>query len=77
MSASMPIRCFECAAVIGNKWELYWSLAGINVEKGFVQEKNINPCHVLDKMGILKVCCRNMFLTSVDYSYMPSHYEKK
>jgi len=52
----IPIRCFTCGKVIGNKYHTYIDL--IN--------KDFSPCQALDKMQLDKYCCRRMILTHVD-----------
>ena len=52
----IPIRCFTCGKIIGNKWEKFCLLLlHINNEK-----------EVLDKLDIKRMCCRRMFITHVD-----------
>jgi DNA-directed RNA polymerases I, II, and III subunit RPABC5 len=52
----IPIRCFTCGKVIGNKWERYLSL--LNEGK----PENV----ALDMLGLKRYCCRRMLLTHVD-----------
>ena len=50
----IPISCFTCGKVIGNKWNQYQNL--INKEKKTEQE-------ALDILKIKRYCCRRMLLT--------------
>lgn len=51
----IPVRCFSCGKVIGDKGEQYKR----RVEVG---EK---PKDVLDDMSITRYCCRKMLITGV------------
>ena len=51
----LPIRCFTCGKVIGNKWDKY---------SQYCQDSNQEDA--LDKLGMTRYCCRRMFLTHVD-----------
>ena len=52
----IPVRCFTCGKVIGNKWETYLDM--IN--------SNMLECQALDELGLNRYCCRRMVLTHVD-----------
>lgn len=52
----IPVRCFTCGKVIGNKWEEYQNM---------ISEK-ISPGEALNKIGLKKICCRRMILSHVD-----------
>ena len=52
----IPVRCFTCGKVIGNKWETYLDL--IN--------SNMLECQALDELGLNRYSCRRMVLTHVD-----------
>lgn len=52
----IPVRCFTCGYVIGDKWEKFIS----RVRNGE------NPGKVLDELGIKRYCCRRMLLSHVD-----------
>ena len=53
----IPVRCFTCGAVIGNKWQRYIQL---------VQEDHKTEQQALDILGLKRYCCRRMLLTHVD-----------
>jgi len=52
----IPVRCFTCGRVIGDKWEEF----SRRVKEG---EK---PNHVLDDLGFKRYCCRRMFISHVE-----------
>ncbi|RLE70166.1 MAG: DNA-directed RNA polymerase subunit N [Thermoprotei archaeon] len=52
----IPVRCFTCGALIGDKWLEYAQ----KVAQGR------HPREVLDEMGIKRYCCRRMFLSHVE-----------
>lgn len=52
----VPIRCFTCGALIGDKWEEFIR----RVKNGE------NPGKVLDDLGLKRYCCRRMLLSNVE-----------
>ena len=52
----VPVRCFSCGKVIGDKWDEFEE----RVQDG--EDKK----EVLDDLGLEKYCCRTVFLTNVD-----------
>jgi len=52
----IPVRCFTCGKVIGNKWETYL----------YYLEANHADEDALDMLGLKRYCCRRMVLTHVD-----------
>jgi len=52
----IPVRCFTCGKVIGNKWETYLELLAKGNSEG----------DALDDLGLQRYCCRRMVLTHVD-----------
>ncbi|MGB9732489.1 MAG: DNA-directed RNA polymerase subunit N [Candidatus Micrarchaeia archaeon] len=52
----IPVRCFSCGQVIGNKWEKFKA----RVDAGEDPEK------VLDDLGVKRYCCRRMLISHVD-----------
>jgi DNA-directed RNA polymerase subunit N len=52
----IPVRCFSCGKVIGDKWNEFEE----RTEDG--EDKK----EVLDDLGLEKYCCRTIFLTNVD-----------
>ncbi|MDQ1281393.1 MAG: DNA-directed polymerase subunit [Thermoproteota archaeon] len=52
----VPIRCFTCGKLIGDKWEEFAK----RVKNGE------QPGKVLDDIGITRYCCRRMILSNVE-----------
>lgn len=52
----IPVRCFSCGALIGDKWETFAE----RVKKGEDTGK------VLDDIGVTRYCCRRMLLSHVE-----------
>lgn len=51
----IPIRCFTCNKVIGNKWNEY-----------LILKENFDDKECLDKLKLNRYCCRRMILTHVE-----------
>lgn len=71
----IPVRCFTCGKVIGNKWEAFCE----NVEKYESlpeSSKSESKFHqnftddykgkIMDEIGVTKICCRRHLLGHVD-----------
>ncbi len=52
----IPVRCFTCGRVIGDKWEEF----ARRVKNGEDSMK------VLDSLGLTRYCCRRMLLSHVE-----------
>ncbi|XP_033110777.1 DNA-directed RNA polymerases I, II, and III subunit RPABC5 [Anneissia japonica] len=52
----IPVRCFTCGKVVGNKWEAYLGLLQAEYSEG----------DALDALGLKRYCCRRMLLAHVD-----------
>jgi len=52
----VPVRCFTCGNLIGDKWEEFAE----RVKNG---EK---PGKVLDDLAVTRYCCRRMILSNVE-----------
>lgn len=52
----IPVRCFTCGKVIGNKWDTYLDLLTNGYEEG----------EALDALKLTRYCCRRMVMTHVD-----------
>ena len=52
----IPVRCFTCGKVIGNKWDSFLAH----------QAEGMSPKMALDELGLKRYCCRRMLLTHVD-----------
>ena len=74
----IPIRCFTCGKVLANKWELYNTLCD-KYDKDKTDEDNSKQQEydkissdkkhrgeILDNLGIKKICCRRIMLSTVD-----------
>lgn len=53
----IPVRCFSCGNVIGDRYEEFKERVG----------KKEDPKKVLDSLNLRRYCCRKMILTHVDY----------
>lgn len=85
----IPVKCFTCGKVIGDKYRYYLEIvresktsgSGGSVEKvvyltpdslrcvdtNSVDESHATAqAHAMDRIGIVKMCCRRHFLTHVD-----------
>jgi DNA-directed RNA polymerase I, II, and III subunit RPABC5 len=76
----IPVRCFTCGKVIGNKWETYLSLLQADFSEGYVfcscrfvmfayshrPPLTLSYSDALDELGLKRYCCRRMMLTHVD-----------
>lgn len=62
----IPIRCPSCGKPVAQLWEKYKK----EVEKGK------KPKKVLDKLGLKRYCCRNLFLTHVDLIEYSSKFKR-
>lgn len=48
----IPVRCFTCGQVVGDKWEEYSE-----------RVKKEDPAKVLDDLGLERYCCRRMLIS--------------
>lgn len=68
----IPVRCFTCGKVIGDKWLYYKKRVdehevnrGEDATVDAPDEKTFEG-RLLDEMGITRMCCRRHLLTHVD-----------
>lgn len=74
----IPVRCFTCNKVIGDKWQAYQRRvselqdAG-EIDDGDAQHDVIHARDgreprgkVLDELGVTRICCRRHLLTHID-----------
>ncbi len=52
----VPIRCFSCGSLVGDKWEKF-------AERVKNRE---DPAKVLDDLGVIRYCCRRMLLSNME-----------
>ncbi|TET62252.1 DNA-directed RNA polymerase subunit N [Candidatus Bathyarchaeota archaeon] len=52
----IPVRCFTCGKLIGDKWEIFSRRVKAGEEPG----------DVLDILGVKRYCCRRMLLSHVE-----------
>jgi DNA-directed RNA polymerase subunit N len=52
----IPVRCFTCGKVVGDKWEDFANRVKAGEDAG----------KVLDSLGVTRYCCRRMLLSHVD-----------
>lgn len=65
----IPVRCFTCSKVIGNKYEQYLKLVDEkNKKKNYKNEQDsrIDNQDIFNKLKLKRYCCRRMMLTHVD-----------
>lgn len=71
--AAAPIRCFECAKVLGDKWETYWVMTGVYFNKELKmiwdgKKRKMSDEHALDELHISRPCCRSVMKTWIQYN---------
>ncbi|MHA1338947.1 MAG: DNA-directed RNA polymerase subunit N [Promethearchaeota archaeon] len=52
----IPIRCFTCGKLIGDKWEKYREL----------KREGKSPSEIFDELGIKRFCCKRMLISHVN-----------
>jgi len=52
----IPVRCFSCGRLVGDKWEEF----ARRVKDGD------EPRDVLDDLGMKRYCCRRMLISNVE-----------
>ena len=73
----IPIRCFTCGKVTGDKWDGYCKIVKEEKQKlGITEDSILNlksedvkktPEGIaLDKLGLTRYCCRRILLSHVD-----------
>lgn len=62
----IPVRCFSCGKVVGNKWEKYNKLL-----------ETMSSKEALDKLGLVRGCCRTIILCHVEIIDKLLEYKEK
>ena len=71
----IPVRCFNCGKVIGNKWNYYKKKCEEMDKELSEKEREENYVHNFDKgfkykflddLGLKRPCCRKHLLAHVD-----------
>jgi DNA-directed RNA polymerase subunit N (RpoN/RPB10) len=73
----IPIRCFSCNKLIGDKYIVYQELNNkinpednvVKIDSNLINSGAITTSaqgKILDDLDIKRYCCRRMFLTQVD-----------
>lgn len=52
----IPIRCFSCNKVLGNKYERYVQM----------KQEDIEPLEIFRRLGIERLCCKTILTTHVN-----------
>lgn len=52
----LPIRCYTCGKLTGNKWQPYQDMIS----------DGKTPGEALDKLGLKRICCRRLLLGHVE-----------
>lgn len=52
----IPVRCFTCGKVIGDKWDAYLELVQADYKESVA----------MDALKLDRYCCRRMLMTHVD-----------
>ncbi|MFQ5710216.1 MAG: DNA-directed RNA polymerase subunit N [Candidatus Geothermarchaeales archaeon] len=52
----MPVRCFSCGAVVGDKYPKFLEMVRAGED----------PAKALDQLGVKRYCCRRMILSNVE-----------
>ncbi|MCH8906089.1 MAG: DNA-directed RNA polymerase subunit N [Candidatus Heimdallarchaeota archaeon] len=52
----IPVRCFSCGTVVGDKYEDYKARTAAGESSK----------EILDELGLYKYCCRRMLISQVD-----------
>lgn len=62
----IPVRCFSCGMVVGNKYSRYVKLL----------QQDEDPGEALDKLRVKRLCCRRMLIAHVDVADDMLSYEE-
>jgi len=73
----IPVRCFTCNKVLGDKWEFYERRVQEMKDRGEIDDSdarqdvvNAKPKEprgvLLDELGLTRMCCRRHMLSHLD-----------
>lgn len=67
----IPVKCFTCGKIIGNKYKTYLLEISKDTETDvrYLDTSNVKKTTAgiaLDNIGLKDICCRRHFLTHVD-----------
>ena len=68
----IPIRCFTCGKVIGNKYKTYLDKTKkkndelTTIEINSKNVKKTEEGKVMDELGLERYCCRKIFVSHLD-----------
>ena len=52
----IPVRCYSCGKIVGDKWKTYTELL----------ENGVTKKEALDTLKLKRYCCRNILLSHVN-----------
>ena len=64
----IPVRCFTCSKIVGNKYEKYIKLVEEKQKNNNYinnMDENIDNSDIFKKLKLKRYCCRRMLLTHV------------
>ncbi|UCD02868.1 MAG: DNA-directed RNA polymerase subunit N [Candidatus Aenigmatarchaeota archaeon] len=62
----IPVRCMTCGKPVGQFWEEFMAR----------RKKGEDPKKILDGMGLVRYCCRSLFLTHVNLTDKVGKFQK-
>lgn len=68
----IPVRCFTCGKVLGDKWQKYTELKSkykTSDEDTIINLKNVKKTaegKAMDELNIKRICCRRIMLGQLD-----------
>lgn len=73
----IPVKCFTCGKVLADKYQFYIrEVRKMKIEQGqdpekvvYLTKENVTKTpegEVLDRLGLVRMCCRRHMLTHVD-----------
>ena len=63
----IPVRCFTCGKVTGNKYEKYIEY----------QQQGFTAAEALDKLGLFRICCRRILISHLDLTESLLEHQRK